>query len=89
MTDLIWFFINLLNWYIGIPSIEPIQMMILQMIVHNITITFSYNFQFDWASSWAMVPSFLIKSTKVTDPQVDLNLKLIYRISSGLEVLEN
>ncbi|MBG40500.1 MAG: hypothetical protein CMP74_04700 [Flavobacteriales bacterium] len=65
--------------YIGIPSIEPstnddfTNDRIQHYLLHS-----SYNFQFDWASSWAMVPSFLIKSTKVTDPQVDLNLKLIY-----------
>jgi len=38
----------------------------------------SYDFQFDWASSWAMVPTILLKTTELTKPQVDLNLKLIY-----------
>ena len=38
----------------------------------------SYDFQFDWAHSLSIVPSFLIKSTWVTKPQLDLNIKFIY-----------
>jgi len=65
--------------YTGIPSVEPSAMdeltndRIQHYLLHS-----SYNFQFDWASSWSMVPSFLLKSTMVTKPQIDLNFKLIY-----------
>ena len=38
----------------------------------------SYDFQIDWANSLSIVPSMLLKSTFVTKPQLDLNLKVIY-----------
>ena len=54
-------------------GVDTINRRIQHLFLHS-----SYDFQFDWAHSLSIVPSFLLKSTWVTKPQLDLNIKFIY-----------
>ena len=56
-----------------INGLDTINRRIQHIFLHS-----SYDFQFDWAHSLSIVPSILLKSTWVTKPQLDFNIKFIY-----------
>ena len=56
-----------------INGLDTVNRRIQHLFFHS-----SYNFQLNQTHSLSLVPSILVKSTWITKPQLDMNLKLIY-----------